>query len=337
MERPKTRIRRALRPRAEGLETRALLSVFLADNPTLEVVTRGRDVTRFRDGYAIVQPTGLRVRGEAQPDGVGYTTQVEIYARDRRGAVLNGGAPLAVTKVDSFGRYSAKLTLPSTVRKDMNMLVARQVAVGTLTGTTLIAPTTLTGLTGNLAIAPTSIQGLAGSINLPSTQITGLQATLVNEPMVGVIAGGLSLTGTSRDLVGTAGGLPLIQIGSAIVELDGGLVGVELALPVSDSQITDGSGTIAAQDGTLSGGTGTIAATTGTLTQTGAATIAATTGVSTFRVREFSLSNTVKVFIHQRNRSGHDHSGHDHADHAHAQATPARRRAIRPSGRSAGR
>ncbi len=118
---------RSRAPRLESLEERNLLSL-IGSKPTL-FVENGPGVRNLRHGgVSIIQPANIHVSGDAQPGAPGTTVQVSIFAEDRAGNIVNGGAPLATTTPDALGRYSAVVSLPSTTRRDVNFLVARETA-----------------------------------------------------------------------------------------------------------------------------------------------------------------------------------------------------------------
>lgn len=281
--------RRFRAPHVESLETRSLLSVLINAKPTLEVVPRPHRVREVRDGISILQPTRVTVTGTAQPPAANVQVQVEIYAKDVEGNILNGGAPLATAQPDFSGQYTATFRLPSTIRKDINILFAREVAVGTLESTLRINATTLSGLSGNLNINATTLSALSAVINNPEA-VAALAGRISNESLqIGGLAGLLEIFTfpTSTDGVpGTAGPATGIFAGGTgtIEEGEGTLTG---------------TGTTPASESELTGGTGNIAATGGTFTQTGTALIAATDGTSTLHVVEYAVSERVNVFIHQ--------------------------------------
>src|SRR4051812_36931970 len=157
------------RPRLEALETRDLLSVLINAKPTLEVVPNGNRVRADHGAISIVQPTPITVTGTAQPPASNVQVVVQIFAKDANGNLVNGGAPLATAVPDFSGQYTATFSLPSRLRRDVNVLFAREVAVGSLVSTFQINPTILTGLNGNLAINGTALSNLAATITNPGS------------------------------------------------------------------------------------------------------------------------------------------------------------------------
>src|SRR2546421_538220 len=128
--RPTTR-RASIQP--ESLEGRELLSLLINAKPTLEVHPTPPSVRPFHGGaVAIVQPANIRVFGTAQPP-IGFDATIDIFAEDRFGQIVNGGLPLATTTPDALGRYNAVVSLPSTIRKDVNFLVAFETVTGSIT------------------------------------------------------------------------------------------------------------------------------------------------------------------------------------------------------------
>ena len=281
-------------PRLEPLETRNLMSVLINAKPTLEVIPGGNRVREVRGAISIVQPAPITVTGTAQPPAANIQTVVQIFAKDSNGNLVNGGAPLATAVPDFSGQYTASLSLPSRLRKDVNTLFAREVAVGTLDSNVQINPTTLAGLNGNLAINATTLSGLTGTIAnpasagilngtiiTPATPITGIGGTITT-PIFPTNNGGV---------VGTAG--PAVST----------LVGGTGTLDTQAGTIVGGTTTTPASTSTLTQtGTAAIAATTGASTQTGTAAIAATTGTSTQLISEVAVSEPITVLIHQSQR-----------------------------------
>src|SRR5262245_60521800 len=276
--------------RIEMLEDRNLLSVLINAKPTLEVLPQGNRVRGSRGGITVVQPTPITVTGTAQPPASNVQVVVQIFAKDANGNLVNGGAPLASAVPDFSGQYTATFSLPSRLRKDVNVLFAREVAVGTLGSTLQINPTTLSGLNGNLAIDGTTLRNLIATINnaaataaingtlaTPATPITGIGGTITT-PLFPI---------TTPDGPGTAGpAVSTLLGGTGTLDAQvGTIVGGTVVTPASTSNLT--------------GGTGTIDPTTGTFTQTGTAAIAGTTGTSTLFINEVAVSEPITVLIHQ--------------------------------------
>jgi len=276
--------------RVESLESRNLLSL-IGSKPTLSVIDSPGVRNHRGGGVYITQPTTIQVVGTAQPGPPGSAVQVEIFAQDSAGNLVNGGAPLATVVPDALGRYRALVTLPSMLPKDVNFLVARETASATQVSQLAINGTTVSGITGTLAINPGTLTNLTGTVSNPANTITGLGGTITTPATpISNIAGTITIPT-----------FPIVTPG-----------GPGTAGPAVGS-ITGGSGTLGAQVATLSGGTGTIGATTstftqtgsadesartGTFTQTGTATIAPTTGTATTELLEVAVSDPVTVYIH---------------------------------------
>jgi hypothetical protein len=253
-------------------------------------VINGPGVHNNRSGtVSIIQPAAIQVTGTAQPGPPGSTVSVSIYAEDSEGDLVNGGAPLATVTPDSLGIYHAIVSLPSMIRKDVNILVARETASAVETSDLAINGTTISGLNGTLSLNSGTLTSLDGSIANPGSTITGIGGTITTPSTpISSIAGTITT--------------PAFPIST------GGTVGP------ATSTLLGGTGTLGAQVGTLAGGTATVPATTSTLTQTGSATesartgaltngtgnIAATTGTSTQLVQEVAVSDPVVILIHQR-------------------------------------
>ncbi len=256
----------------ESLESRTLLSVLLNSKPTVEVQIDRPRVRPFHGrGVSIIQPTEITVTGTAQPPAPNFNVQVEVFALDADGQVLNGGAPLAVATPNFLGLYRATFQLPSTIRKDMNTIVVRQQATGTITGTQTIDPTTLRNLSGTLSVDGTTISDLEAALSLNPGTLSNLQADLT-------VNGWLAILG------GTVGLEPFIGLATN---------------PDLTGSISGGTANESARDGTLANGTATIAPTGGTFAQVGQANIDATTGTLRLDINEFAVSDPVSIFIHQ--------------------------------------
>src|SRR4051812_7140689 len=305
-------------PRIEPLETRNLLSILINAKPTLEVLPQGNRVRESHGAISIIQPTAITVTGTAQPPAPNALVVVQIFARDANGNLVNGGAPLATAVPDFSGQYTATLSLPSRLRKDVNVLFAREVAVGGLGGTLQINPTTLSGLSGNLAIAGTALRNLAATLNLDPGTLSNLVATINNPALTAALSATVATAATPITGIGgtittpafpitTAGGAG--TAGPAVGTLVGGtgtlgaqvgtIVGGTAVTPPSTSTLTGGTGTEGARTGSLSNGTGGIDPTTGTPTQAGTAAIAGTGGASTLMIDEVAVSEPITVLIHQ--------------------------------------
>lgn len=305
-------------PRIETLEARDLLSVLINAKPTLEVLPQGNRVRASHGAISIVQPTAITVTGTAQPPAPNAQIVVQVFAKDANGNLVNGGAPLATAVPDFSGQYTATLSLPSRLRKDVNVLFAREVAVGSLGGTLQINPTTLSGLNGNLAVAGTALRDLAASLNLDPGTLSNLVATINNPALTAALSGTVATAATPITGVGgtittpafpiaTAGGAG--TAGPAVSTLVGGtgtlgaqvgtITGGTAVTPSSIGTLTGGTGTEGARTGSLSNGSGAIDPTTGTLTQAGTAAIAGTGGSSTLMVDEVAVSEPITVLIHQ--------------------------------------
>lgn len=280
-------------PRLESLEGRTLLSVLINAKPTLEVVPQGNRVRESNGAISIVQPVPITVTGTAQPPAANIQVVVQIFAKDANGNLVNGGAPLASVVPDFSGQYTAILSLPSRLQKDVNVLFAREVAVGSLGSTLQINPTTLAGLNGNLAIDATTLRELAATINnpatsgtlngglvTPTTPITGIGGTITTPAFPTNGPGGAGTAGPAvSTLLGGTGTLDS-QVGT--------IIGGTVSVPASTSTLTDG--------------TGVIDPTTGTLVQAGTAAIAGTGGSSTLLINEVAVSEPITVIIHQSQR-----------------------------------
>jgi hypothetical protein len=282
--------KRTSAPRLESLETRNLLSVLINAKPTLEVLAQGNRVRNDHGAISIVQPTPITVTGTAQPPAANVQVVVQIFAKDANGNLVNGGAPLATAVPDFSGQYTATLSLPSRLRKDVNVLFAREVAVGTLGSTLQINPTTLAGLNGNLAINGTALRNLVATIN--------------NSAAAGVLNGSLVTPATPITGIGGSITTPLFPIttpagpgtaGPAVSTLLGGTGTLDAQI----GTIVGGAVSTPASTSNLTGGTGIIDPTTGTLVQTGTAAIAGTGGSSTLFVNEVAVSEPITVLIHQ--------------------------------------
>jgi hypothetical protein len=251
--------------------------VFLASRPTAQVQTdRPRVRPQPGGGITIVQPTPITITGTAQPPAANFQTEVEVYALDAQGQVLNGGNPLATATPNFLGLYSVTLRLPSTIRRDLNTIVVRQRAQGFLSGTQQIDGMTLTGLFGQLAIQGTTISDLEASLGLDPGTLTNLQSNL-------------ALFGWTAQLDGSILFLQDIIQGTVTnPDVIGGLL--------------DGTADLSGRTGTLSQGNGTVGPTEGTFTQTGSATISANSGGVRIDVTEFAVSDPIRVAIHQSRR-----------------------------------
>ena len=171
------RISRRVTALLESLETRSLLSLISAP-PTLEVLPSPGVRFNREGGISITQPAAIHVYGTAQPGAPGTTVQVSIYAEDSEGNLVNGGAPLATVTPDFLGKYSAVVSLPSMLRKDVNFLVARETASATETASLTINGTTVNNLSGSVQVDPGTLTGLTGSVSNPSTTVTGVGGTI---------------------------------------------------------------------------------------------------------------------------------------------------------------
>ena len=281
-------------PALESLETRNLMSVLINAKPTLEVIPSGNRVREVRGAISIVQPTAITVTGTAQPPASNVQTIVQIFAKDSNGNLVNGGAPLGSAAPDFSGQYTTTLSLPSRLRRDVNTLFAREIAVGTLDSNVQINATTLAGLNSSLAISATTLAGLTGTISNPASTGT-LNGTVITPatPMTGI--GGTITTPAyptnTGGVTGTAG--PAVST----------LVGGTGTLDTQAGTIVGGTITSSASTSTLTqNGTAAIASTTGSSTQTGTAAIAATTGASTQLINEVAVSEPITVLIHQSQR-----------------------------------
>ena len=282
--------KRIAAPWLESLEIRNLLSVLINAEPTLEVLPQGNRVRESRGAISIVQPTPITVTGIAQPPAPNVQVVVQIFAKDANGNLVSGGAPLASAVPDFSGQYTATLSLPSRLRKDVNVLFAREVAVGTLSSTLQINPTTPVGLSGNLTINGTTLRNLVAPINnpaltaalngttaTPATPITSIGGTITTPVFPITTPGGAGTAGPAvSTLVGGTGTLDA-QVGT--------IVGGTVVTPPSTSNLTRG--------------TGAIDPTTGTLTLTGTTTAAGTGGASTLMIDEVAVSEPITVLIHQ--------------------------------------
>jgi hypothetical protein len=294
--------RLAIRP--ESLETRELLSLLINAKPTLEVHPTPPSVRRAHNGaFSIVQPANIHVFGTAQPP-IGFNTTIDIFAEDRTGQIVNGGLPLATATPDQLGRYSATVSLPSTIRKDVNFLVAFETVTGSITSNLTINPTTLSGLNSNLAINGTTLVNFNGQLTINAGTLSNLAATIANPngtisnlsgPIT--IAAGTTVGGITGSVV-TPAGTTLTLTNGTITTTGGTLSALTGTLTVpAGTTVTIGAqtGTIGAIDGniallggsisgttgTLTGQSGTLGASTGTFTQTGSGTLGAQTGALT--------------------------------------------------------
>jgi hypothetical protein len=285
--------------RPESLETRDLLSVLINAKPTLNVTLNPPHVTRFHhDGVAILQPTLITVTGTAQPPAANDIIQIQFFAEDRQGNLVNGGQPLGTATPDFLGRYSAQISLPSTIRKDVNYLVAYETAIGTIESDLSINPTTLSGLTGDLAINGTTLSGLTGDLLINGTTLSGLTGSLaINPSSISGIAGSVANPASTSTVSITPGAISgTVSNPATTSTISGTLATTPTATPFTGTSSNPAStSTLAATQATSTGtvsnpattstltqtGTATVAATTGTDTQTGTATVAATTGTDT--------------------------------------------------------
>ncbi len=265
------------------------MSVLISAKPTLEVLPQGNRVREARGAIYITQPTPITVTGTATPTSPHARSVVQIFAKDGNGNLVNGGAPLATATPDFSGQYTATLSLPSRLRKDVNTLFAREVAVGSFVSQLQINPTTLSGLNGDLTINgttlndltatinnPASTGTLTGSIITPSTPITGIGGTITIPAFPTNGPGG---AGTAGPATGTLLG------GTGTLDPQVGTINGSIASPATTSALVDG--------------TGAIDPTTGAFTQTGTAAIAGTTGTSTLMIEEVAVSEPITVVIHQ--------------------------------------
>ena len=270
--------RTARRPRLESLEGRQLLSLIDAP-PTLHVLN-GPGVHVLKSGAVyIVNPTQIRVSGTAQPGTASTTVTVGIFAEDRAGDLVNGGQPLAVVTPDFLGRYHATIALPSTIRKDINFLVAREEAVGTQVSQIALNGTTIRDLSGNIQLNPGSVSGLSGSIATPTLGISGISGSISNPAntlsgLTGSIStpsntltrlsgtlnnSATSITGLTGDISTTGGSLS--AVGGSL-----SLNSFPISLPPfapgtggpATGSFTGLTGTVGASSGSLTNGTGTI-------------------------------------------------------------------------------
>ena len=178
-DRPRPADRR-LPLQAESLETRALLSLLINSKPTLDIQANGPGVRRNPGGsYSIIQPVTFKVFGTAQPP-INLDATVSIYAEDRNGNLVNGGQPLAVATPDFLGRYSARVSLPSTIRKDVNQLVAFETVNGAINANLTINPTTVSGIVGTSTVNGTTLRNFAGQVNIVPGTVGGITATVAN-------------------------------------------------------------------------------------------------------------------------------------------------------------
>ena len=307
-------------PGLESLETRNLMSVLINAKPTLEVIPAGNRVREVRGAISIVQPAPITVTGTAQPPAANIQTVVQIFAKDSNGNLVNGGAPLATAVPDFSGQYTATFSLPSRLRRDVNTLFAREVAVGTLDSNVQINATSLAGLNGNLAINATTLAGLNGNLAINATTLAGLNGTISNQASTSTLNGTIITPATpitgiggtittpifptnNGGVVGTAGpAVSTLVGGTGTLDTQAGtIVGGTITTLASTSTLTQtGTAAIAATTGSSTqNGTAAIAATTGTSTQAGTAAIASTTGTSTQLINEVAVSEPITVLIHQ--------------------------------------
>lgn len=275
--------------RLESLETRNLLTLIVS-KPTIDAID-GPGVSHNQyGGITILQPTTIQIIGSAQPGAPGTTTQVDIYAQDSHGTIINGGAPLATVTPDFLGIYRTTISLPTRLRADLNYVVARQTSHATEVAALAINPTTISDLHGTVSLNPGQITGFTGTIANPGNVLSNLGGTIITPatPISGL--GGTITT-------------PVFPINTPLPGTAGPAV----------STLLGGSGILDAQVATLSNGSGNLGATTSVLTQTGSATlsglngtfangvgnIAATTGTSTRAVTEVAVSDPMPVLIHQ--------------------------------------
>lgn len=271
----------------DSLEHRNLLSVLINAKPTLNVEINPPHVTQHHRGVYILQPTIIHVTGSAQPPAANDTVRVDFYAEDAQGNLVNGGNPVGTATPDFLGLYKADITLPSTIRKDVNFLVARETAIGTIGSDLVINPTTLSGLTGTLGINGTTASGLIGTVADPGSVST-----------IAATQGGF--TGTVSNPATTS------TLNATLISIPPGLIMGTVANPASTSLLAGTAGAIsgtstnpAVTSGFTQTGTSAIAGTTGSFTQTGTAAIAGTTGTATMNINEAAVSDPVTIYIHQ--------------------------------------
>ena len=297
--------------RVEALESRNLLTLIGA-KPTIDVVS-GPGVRRYASGaIAITQPAVLQVFGTAQPGAPGTTVSVSIFAVNSEGNFVNEGTPLATVTPNSLGMYSANVSLPSLIRKDVNFLVARETATAVQTSSLALSGTQLTGLTGAIALNPgtlsnlnatvansgSSLTGLGGTISTPINTITGLGGTISNpSTTITGLGGNVTTAATPISNIGGTITTDLYNIttpsgpgtaGPSTGTLSGGtgtlnpqigtISGGTGTVTSSTSTLSGGTALLGASTSTLSAGTGTIGTSTGTLTQQGTAAESARTG-----------------------------------------------------------
>jgi hypothetical protein len=304
---------RAATFRPESLEGRNLLSLLLGSKPTLDVKD-GPGVHHNRDGtISIVQPAVLQVFGTAQTSD-GVAAQVSIYAEDSEGNLVNGGVPLATVVPDFLGRYNALVSLPSRLRADVNVLVARETAsatlsipiglsgsVNNLTGPLAIDPGTFSGLSASVANPPTSLSSLSGTVSTPANMLTNLGGSITTPATpISNIAGTITTPAFPLSTGGTAG--PAVST----------LLGGSGTLNAQVGTLTGASGAIGATDAALTTAPGTIAGTTSILTQTGTAAESGRTGAlngasgtttaagtGTLALTDAAESDPLTILIHQ--------------------------------------
>ena len=265
----------ALHP--EVLETRNLLSLLINAKPTLDIQPDGKSVKLAPHGaYSIIQPATIKVFGTAQPP-IGLTATVSIFAEDRNNQIINDGQPLATATPDFLGRYSATVSLPSTIRRDVNYLVAFETVTGSINSNLTINPTTLSGLTGNLGINGTTLRDFTGQVSIADGTVAQLNATIAgttgtSSPLTAplTIDAGTTITGITGAISSngsttlTLNGGTIVTPGSTIT-LPGGTTAPTAPLTIPDLTGTltipgtpTVNGTIAITGAPLSGGAGTL-------------------------------------------------------------------------------
>lgn len=271
----------------DSLEHRNLLSVLINAKPTLHVEVDPPHVTQHHRGVYILQPTIIHVTGSAQPPAANDTVRVDFYAEDAQGNLVNGGNPVGTATPDFLGLYKADITLPSTIRKDVNFLVARETAIGTIGSDLVINPTTLSGLTGTLGINGTTASGLVGTVADPGSVST-----------IAATQGGF--TGTVSNPATTS------TLNATQTSILPGLITGTVSNPASTSTFAGTAGAItgtstnpAVTSNFTQTGASAIAGTTGSFSQTGTAAIAGTTGTATMNINEVAVSDPVTIYIHQ--------------------------------------
>ena len=134
-------------------KTQQLLSLIDA-KPTLHVLN-GPGVRVLRSGAVyIVNPTQIRVTGTAQPGTPRRPCPSASTPRTAPGTSSTAASRSPSSRPTSSAAITPRVALPSTIRKDVNFLVAREEAVGTQVSQIAINGTTIRNLSGTSSSIP---------------------------------------------------------------------------------------------------------------------------------------------------------------------------------------